>query len=67
MHATGAASGRRDAGDRFGARCGEKHTHRIPDRSCIDHRCGASQQAFDAFGRPQWTHPVALDTAKTVS
>ncbi|CDN60191.1 hypothetical protein I35_1668 [Burkholderia cenocepacia H111] len=47
-----AASERHDAGDRFGTRCGEKHTHRIPDHSCIDHACGASQQALNAFERP---------------
>ncbi|RSB84738.1 hypothetical protein EGT47_26890 [Burkholderia cenocepacia] len=51
-HATDAASERHDAGDRFGTRCGEKHTHRIPDHSCIDHACGASQQAVNAFERP---------------
>ncbi|RQU52546.1 hypothetical protein DF143_33200 [Burkholderia cenocepacia] len=47
-----AASERHDAGDRFGTRCGEKHTHRIPDHSCVNHAYGASQQALNAFERP---------------
>ncbi|KAG8152942.1 hypothetical protein BFF94_013685 [Burkholderia catarinensis] len=67
MHATGAASGWRYAVDRFRVRCGEKHTHRIPDHSRIDCTRGTPRQALGACRQPQRMCPAALDSAKAVS
>ncbi|OXI88684.1 hypothetical protein CFB50_09340 [Burkholderia sp. AU33423] len=67
MRATGAASGWRGVAHRITVRCGEKHTNRNPDHSCVDGAHDAPQQAFDARRQPHRLYPTALDSTHAVS